>query len=237
MFFSDLSSCRWKGKGKSWPLLYLYWVLALKIDTCPKSKSIISSKHEWGRNRSGDKRIWLHLVHPCLPNHQVPWQLRFHCCHVEWNIRVSQWFQISLHHSVFQQHPLPVRLQSEQPRILSGKHHPSIARRRGVHSRHWEKRRRLLPPFPNKTTIRDVLGQEKCHSGFGEEIVEESEYKWMLNWVEIYEQLEGPFEGTLRYILPEEAPNERPDVEFVKPKFYLPADAWPAFELSMYKGA
>ena len=91
--------------------------------------------------------------------------------------------------------------------------------------------------FPNKTTIRDVLGQEKCHFGFGEEIVEESEYKWMLNWVEIYEQLEGPFEGTLRYILPEEAPNERPDVEFVKPKFYLPADAWPAFELSMYKGA
>ena len=90
--------------------------------------------------------------------------------------------------------------------------------------------------FPNKTSIRDALGQEKCHTGFGEEVVEESEYKWMLNWVEIYERLEGPFEGTLRFILPTEAPNERPDVEFVKPKFYLPADAWPAFELSMYKG-
>ena len=91
--------------------------------------------------------------------------------------------------------------------------------------------------FPNKTSIRDALGQEKCQTGpHGEEVIETSEYKWMLNWVEIYERLEGPFEGTLRFILPEEAPNERPDVEFVKPKFYLPADAWPAFELSMYKG-
>lgn len=90
--------------------------------------------------------------------------------------------------------------------------------------------------YPNKTSIRDAMNQEKCHTGFGEEVTEVSEYKWMLNWIEIYEKLEGPFEATLRYILKEEAPLERPEVEFVKPKYYLPADAWPAFELNMYKG-
>ena len=90
--------------------------------------------------------------------------------------------------------------------------------------------------FPNKTAIKDEKGEENCVTGQGEEVEEVSQYKWMLNWVEIFERLEGPFEGTLRYIIKEEAPNERPSMEFVKPKFYLPADAWPAFELSMYKG-
>ena len=34
-------------------------------------------------------------------------------------------------------------------------------------------------------------------------------YKWMLNWIEIYELLEGPNEGTLKYVLPLEAPNDK----------------------------
>ena len=64
----------------------------------------------------------------------------------------------------------------------------------------------------------------------------ESPYKWMLNWVEIYEQFVGPYEGTLKYILPVEAPYDKPLLDFVKPKFYLPAQGHPIFELSMYKG-
>ena len=90
--------------------------------------------------------------------------------------------------------------------------------------------------YPNKTSIMDEMGQPICLTGFGEEVIQTVEYKWLLNWIEIYERLEGPFEGTLRYINKEEAPDERPELDFVKPKFYLPADAWPAFELSMYKG-
>jgi hypothetical protein len=34
-------------------------------------------------------------------------------------------------------------------------------------------------------------------------------YKWMLNWVEIFEKLEGPNEGELKYVLPLEAPNDK----------------------------
>ena len=34
-------------------------------------------------------------------------------------------------------------------------------------------------------------------------------YKWMLNWVEIYERLEGPNEAELKYVLPLEAPNDK----------------------------
>ena len=48
--------------------------------------------------------------------------------------------------------------------------------------------------------------------------------------------LEGPFESVLRYVLPVEAPNDFPELDFVKPKYYLPAQAHPVFELSMYKG-
>ena len=42
--------------------------------------------------------------------------------------------------------------------------------------------------------------------------------------------------GVLRYVLREEAPLDRPELDFVKPKYYLPALAHPVFELSMYKG-
>ena len=90
--------------------------------------------------------------------------------------------------------------------------------------------------FDNGTKILDDNGEEICHVGDGIEVIMESPYKWMLNWVEIYEQFVGPYEGTLRYVLPEEAPNDKPLLDFVKPKFYLPAQAHPIFELSMYKG-
>ena len=61
-------------------------------------------------------------------------------------------------------------------------------------------------------------------------------YKWMLNWVEVYETLTGPNEAELKYVLPEEAPNDKPHLDFVKPKYYLPAQAHPVFKLSLYKG-
>ena len=73
--------------------------------------------------------------------------------------------------------------------------------------------------------------------GDGVEVIVETEYKWMLNWVEIFEHLEGPFEGILKYILPIEAPYDKPPLDFVKPKFYLPAQAHPVFELEIWKGS
>ena len=33
-----------------------------------------------------------------------------------------------------------------------------------------------------------------------------------------------------------QAPNDFPELDFVKPKYYLPAQAHPVLELSMYKG-
>ena len=67
-------------------------------------------------------------------------------------------------------------------------------------------------------------------------MTETAQYKWQFNWVEIFERLEGPFEGNLKYVLRDEAPNDRPALDFVKPKFYLPAASHPVFELAMYKG-
>ena len=68
------------------------------------------------------------------------------------------------------------------------------------------------------------------------QVNETAQYKWQFNWVEIFERLEGPFEGNLKYVLREEAPNGRPLLDFVKPKYYLPAASHPVFELAMYKG-
>ena len=67
-------------------------------------------------------------------------------------------------------------------------------------------------------------------------MTETAQYKWQFNWVEIFERLEGPFEGNLKYVLRDEAPNDRPALDFVKPKYYLPAASHPVFELAMYKG-
>lgn len=91
--------------------------------------------------------------------------------------------------------------------------------------------------YPNGTKFVDrKTGLEYCEDGHSLEVTVTPEYKWQWKWVEVYEQLEGPFEGTLRYVLREEAPNDRPELDFVKPKYYLPAQAHPVFELSMYKG-
>ena len=68
------------------------------------------------------------------------------------------------------------------------------------------------------------------------QVNETAQYKWQFNWVEIFERLEGPFEGNLKYVLRDEAPNDRPLLDFVKPKYYLPAASHPVFELAMYKG-
>ena len=90
--------------------------------------------------------------------------------------------------------------------------------------------------FTNGTHILGESGEEICQSGDGIEVDIESPYKWMLNWVEIYEPFVGPFEATLKYVLPLEDPMYKPPLDFVKPKFYLPAQAHPVFELNMYKG-
>ena len=90
--------------------------------------------------------------------------------------------------------------------------------------------------FPNGTSILGENNEEKCHEGNSVNVTEEVQYKWQFNWVEIFAKLEGPFEGTLKYVLPEEAPNDTPLLDFVKPKFYLPAAAHPVFELNMYRG-
>ena len=91
--------------------------------------------------------------------------------------------------------------------------------------------------WPNGTKFTDAkTGLEFCEAGDSLEVTVTPEYKWQWKWVEIYERLEGPFEGTLRYVLREEAPNDRPELDFVKPKYYMPAQAHPVFELNMYKG-
>ena len=88
----------------------------------------------------------------------------------------------------------------------------------------------------NGSKIFDQGVKEHCYVGDGVEVVMESQYKWMLNWVEVFEKLEGPFEGSLKYVLPLEAPHDKPELDFVKPKFYLPAQAHPVFELGIWKG-
>lgn len=75
-----------------------------------------------------------------------------------------------------------------------------------------------------------------CYSGDGIEIKEKSDHKWLLNWVEIYQRMEYPFEGELLYVIPSEAPNDIVPLDFVKPKFYMPEAAHPVFKLTMYKG-
>ena len=40
----------------------------------------------------------------------------------------------------------------------------------------------------------------------------------MINWVEVYEKLQGPFGGNLKYVLPLEAAYDKPELDFVKPK-------------------
>ena len=47
--------------------------------------------------------------------------------------------------------------------------------------------------FKNKKT-----GEEYCESGNSLEVTVTPEYKWQWNWVEIYETLEGPFEGIIQ---------------------------------------
>jgi hypothetical protein len=91
--------------------------------------------------------------------------------------------------------------------------------------------------FTNGTKFKDAkTGLEYCESGNSIEVTVTPQYKWQWNWVEIFERLEGPFEGVLKYVLREEAPLDRPNLDFVKPKYYLPAQAHPVFELGMYKG-
>ena len=91
--------------------------------------------------------------------------------------------------------------------------------------------------WQNGTKFKDKkTGLEYCESGHSIEVTVTPQYKWQWQWVEIFEKLEGPFEGTLKYVLREEAPLDRPNLDFVKPKYYLPAQAHPVFELNMYKG-
>ena len=75
-----------------------------------------------------------------------------------------------------------------------------------------------------------------CSGGDGIELVLNTTYKWELNWVEIFAPLQTPFEAVLKYELPEEAPGDTPELDFVKPKYYLPALAHPVFELIIYRG-
>ena len=81
----------------------------------------------------------------------------------------------------------------------------------------------------------DNSGQTLCNSGHGTEVTVVSQNKWLLNWVEIFEKLQTPFDGALRYILPD-APSIVSPLYFSKPKFYLPDDAYPVFTLTIYKG-
>ena len=91
--------------------------------------------------------------------------------------------------------------------------------------------------YPNGTKFVDKkTGKDYCEDGHSLEVVVTPEYKWQWKWVEIYEMQEGPSEGVLRYVLPEEAPNDIPELDFVKPKYYMPAQAHPVFELTIYKG-
>ena len=82
----------------------------------------------------------------------------------------------------------------------------------------------------------DDTGASICYDGHSIEVNETSQHKWMLNWVEIFQQIEKPFEAELKYVLPEEAPNDIVPLDFVKPKFYMPAQAHPVFQLSIFKG-
>ena len=82
----------------------------------------------------------------------------------------------------------------------------------------------------------DELGEETCYSGNGIIVNETSPQKWTLNWVEIYEQMEKPFEGKLKYVLPLEAPDDIVDLDFANPKFFMPAQSHPVFELTIFKG-
>ena len=59
--------------------------------------------------------------------------------------------------------------------------------------------------YPNGTKfLNKKTGLEYCESGHSVEVVATPEYKWQWQWVEIFEQLEGPFESVLRYVLPVE---------------------------------
>ena len=80
-----------------------------------------------------------------------------------------------------------------------------------------------------------MISEHQCNHPYIQ-VNETAQYKWQFNWVEIFERLEGPFEGNLKYVLRDEAPNDRPLLDFVKPKYYLPAASHPVFELAMYKG-
>ena len=48
--------------------------------------------------------------------------------------------------------------------------------------------------------------------------------------------MQTPFEGKLKYVLPLEAPDDIVDLEFVNPKFFMPAQAHPVYELTIFKG-
>ena len=83
--------------------------------------------------------------------------------------------------------------------------------------------------FKNGSRILDSQGQELCQSGSSLELEVDpgsyaatifpwtpqnevnfnGSYKWMLNWVEIFERLEGPYEATLKFVFPIEFPNDK----------------------------
>ena len=54
--------------------------------------------------------------------------------------------------------------------------------------------------YPNGTKFIDKkTGEEYCEDGHSTEVTVTPEYKWQWKWVEIFEMLEGPSEGVLRY--------------------------------------
>ena len=83
--------------------------------------------------------------------------------------------------------------------------------------------------FKNGSHVRDSLGQEQCQSGSSlelevdpgsftatvfpwtppDELHFNGSYKWMVNWVEVFERLEGPYEAILKSVLPLESPNHK----------------------------
>ena len=79
------------------------------------------------------------------------------------------------------------------------------------------------------STLRDTQGQPLCRTGSGLELTLDpgsfvatvfpwtqpgelnfnGSYKWMINWVEVFEELQGPNEADLKFVLPLEAPDDK----------------------------
>ena len=58
--------------------------------------------------------------------------------------------------------------------------------------------------------------------------------KWDLNWVEIYDWLEGPVDFKFFYTLPDEFDDEQFKCEYKEKRWYLPAAGYPAFNITIY---